>query len=79
MAISEKEKINTAIDLLVALTVEEIATEKKRESSQVLAEFLSSNTARMLYDENMKLWWNGSSAIAELYAEECSAKNQTLA
>ena len=28
---------------------------------------MESNTAKMLYDDSTKLWWDGPSAIAEEY------------
>jgi hypothetical protein len=31
----------------------------------MLLEFLKSNTAKMLYDDSTKLWWDGPSSIAE--------------
>ena len=49
----EREK--NAIDLAAALTVQEIAETEHRDSSDVLPEFLSSRTARMLYDPALKL------------------------
>lgn len=66
----EREK--NAIDLAAALTVQEIAETEHRDPSDVLPEFLSSRTARMLYDPALKLWWDGPSSIAERYYEEIS-------
>ncbi|MBQ6503626.1 MAG: hypothetical protein IJI57_06910 [Flexilinea sp.] len=65
-----EEKENNAIDLVIALTVEEIAGIEQRDQSDVLPEFLSSRTAQMLYDRSTKLWWDGPSSIAERYMIE---------
>ena len=70
MTISEKERNNNAIDLLIALTVEEIAKEDNRSTSEELAEFLTSKTAKEVYDDEAKLWWDGPSAIADMYRNE---------
>ncbi len=40
----------------------------------VLKDFLRSKTGRKLYDSSTKLWWNGSSYLAELYMEELARK-----
>ena len=69
-----KEKMNYTIDLLISMAVEEIAEENRKNSKDVLQDFLSSKTGKALYDESTKLWCNGPSYIAELYMEEISNK-----
>ena len=69
-----KEKMNYTIDLLISMAVEEIAEENRKNSKEVLQDFLSSKTGKALYDESTKLWCNGPSYIAELYMEEISNK-----
>ena len=66
------DKENAAIDQLIAMAVEEIADEEQRDPSDVLPEFLASRTAAMLYDRSTKLWWDGPTAVAELYKTEIS-------
>ena len=61
---------DNVIDLLITLVVEEIAEDENREPSEVLAEFISSKTAKKLYKENTKFWWDGSSYIAYEYQKE---------
>lgn len=61
---------NFAIDILIAMTVDELSTELKKDSNEMLAEFCSSKTAEALYDETTKLWWNGPSYIADMYMDE---------
>ncbi|MBQ7372674.1 MAG: hypothetical protein IJW67_12485 [Blautia sp.] len=65
-----KDRINTAIDMVISLVVNEISAEDHVDASIVMSEFLASQTARMLYDEKTKLWWDGPSDIVERYREE---------
>ena len=66
---------NSSIDLLIALVVEEIAKDENQDPSLVLPEFINSNIAKMLYKEETKLWWEGSSFIAQKYKEEKNQQN----
>ena len=68
-----KEQIDAAIDLLTTMVVEDIAREQHRDPSDVLPEFLLSHTGQMLSNEKNKLWWDGPSAIEEMYRKECSS------
>ncbi len=67
-----KEKMEFTIDLLITMTVEEIAEETGKDSKIVLTDFLCSKTGKALYDTSTKLWCNGPSYIAELYMQEIS-------
>ena len=42
-----------------------ICRQKERAQEELLLEFMKSNTAKMLYDDSTKLWWDDSSAVAE--------------
>ena len=70
--IISKEKMGFTIDLLITMTIEEIAEETGKDSKEVLADFLCSKTGKALYDKETRLWCNGPSYIAELYMEEIS-------
>ena len=65
-----KEKMDYTIDLLITMTVEEIAAETGRACREILPEFLQSKTGKALYDTSNRLWHNGPTYLAELYAEE---------
>lgn len=65
-----KEKMDYTIDLLITMTVDEIAETLGKEPQDVLIEFLESKTGKALYDVSTKLWWNGPSYIADMYLEE---------
>ena len=67
-----KEKMEFTIDLLITMTVEEIAEETGKDLKTVLPDFLCSKTGKALYDTSTKLWCNGPSYIAELYMQEIS-------
>ncbi len=72
MNITQEEKNQNAIDMVIALTVEELARDENCDSVRLMPKFLASKTAKMLYDESTKLWWNGPSDIAEMFrAEPC--------
>ena len=75
MNTENEEKIKNAIDMVIALTVEELAEDENCDPVKLMPEFLASKTAKMLYDESTKLWWNGPSYIAEMFrAEPCAER-----
>ena len=55
MTEQERDRNNNAIDLLIALTVEELAKISGRDPSQLMGDFLRSRTAAILCDEETKL------------------------
>lgn len=61
------EKTVFSMDLTALMTVEQLAKETNQSIEKVLLDFMESNTAKMLYDDSTKLWWDGPSAIAEEY------------
>lgn len=67
--VSEETKKN-AIDLMVAMVVDELAEEMRLNPTDLLSCFITSRTGRLLYDESSKLWWSGPSDIAEMYKAE---------
>ena len=71
-----KEKMDFTIDLLITMTVEEIAEETGKARKNVLIDFLSSKTGKALYDEETGLWRNGPSYLAELYREEAANRDR---
>lgn len=60
-----KEKTLFAMDMSAMLTVEELSKQFDKPFEEMLLEFMKSNTAKMLYDDSTKLWWDGPSSIAE--------------
>lgn len=69
-----KERMDYTIDLLITMTVEEIAENTGKPTNEVLVEFLRSKTGKALYDESTKLWCNGPSYIAEMYMDELACR-----
>lgn len=65
-----EETKNNAIDLMVAMVVDELAEEMHLNPTDLLSRFISSRTGRLLFDESSKLWWSGPSDIAEMYKAE---------
>ena len=70
---SQTDKNNNTIDIVAALTVNELAVQQNISPTDVLPVFMRSRTAGILYDESTKLWWDGPSVIAEMYREEMSS------
>ena len=64
------DKTLFAMDLTAMMAVEQLSAEKKQSQEKVLLDFMESNTAKMLYDDSTKLWWDGPSAIAEEYKKK---------
>ena len=69
-----KERANTTIDLLTAVIVDELARSMHADRDKALADFLMSDTGKLLYDESSKLWWRGPSDIASIYASEIAGR-----
>ncbi|MDD7299784.1 hypothetical protein SAMN05720469_103101 [Fibrobacter intestinalis] len=66
------DKTLFAMDLTALMAVEKIAKDSQRPEEDVLVEFMESNTAKMLYDDSNKLWWDGPDAAAEEFEREKS-------
>ena len=67
-----KELITNTMDLLAAMAAADIAASLRLSNTRALAGFLASQTARLLYEKESKLWWDGPAAIAEVYEKEIS-------
>ena len=64
------EKTLLAMDLTAMMAVEHLANETKQPEEKVLLDFMESTTAKMLYDDSTKLWWDGPAAAAEEFKSE---------
>ena len=67
--VTEEQK-KFAVDAMVTLVVEELVNDLMLDPTTVLKDFVASKTGALLYDESSKLWWNGSSYIADMYKKE---------
>lgn len=67
--ISDK-KIETAIDLCVLLAVDDIAKKEKKRVEDVMPEFVYSETGKLLYDAEVRLWWSSPMEISDMYMSE---------
>ena len=61
------DKTLFAMDLKAMMAVEQLSAETNQAQEKVLLDFMESNTAKMLYDDSTKLWWDGPSATADEY------------
>ena len=64
------DKTLFAMDLTAMMAVEQLSQENKQPPEELLLDFMESNTAKMLYDDSTKLWWDGPSAIAEEFKSQ---------
>lgn len=64
------DKTLFAMDLTAKMAIEELAQETKQNQENVLLEFMKSKTAKMLYDDSTKLWWDGPSSVAEEFKNQ---------
>jgi hypothetical protein len=73
MAIREQKIF--AMNIVAELLVEDIAEETGRPVEEVLLDFMQSEMAEKLYDDSLKLWWDGPDAFRERYKKEFAAIN----
>ncbi len=74
------EKENAAIDMNIQMAVDDLSEILHKPVEEVLPQFLQSRTCATLYNRASKLWWDGPSAIVDLYLEElASAQEKTAA
>ena len=72
------EKENAAIDMNISMVVDDLAEILHKSVEEVLPQFLQSRTCATLYDRESKLWWDGPSAIVELYLDEINESRESL-
>lgn len=73
--VSEETKKN-AIDLLITMVVDELSEEMNLNPAELLPQFVTSRTGKLLYEESSKLWWSGPSDIAEMFRTEMENKTE---
>lgn len=61
------DNIKAAMDLTAVMAAEEIATDHGWTQAQAIEALLSSSVGEQLYDDTLKLWWMGPSAVAEMF------------
>lgn len=62
--------INAAMNCNAAMVIDELAMRENISPEEAASRFLSSETARRLFDDSLKLWWDGPSTIVDDYLEE---------
>ena len=68
-------KYEYTMQLLAAMTSEEIAKRKNISKIEAFDIFMQSETAEMLFNDECVLWWNGPVYLAEMYEKEISSKS----
>jgi hypothetical protein len=68
-------KYEYTMQLLAAMTSEEIAKRKNISKIEAFDIFMQSETAEILFNDEFVLWWNGPVYLAEMYEKEISSKS----
>ena len=66
------EQKNFAIDGIITLVVDELASKTGKSPNDILNDFINSKTGSLFYDETSKLWANGPEYIISMYLDEHS-------
>ena len=64
-----------AMNIVAMIVAEDLAEEWGRPAEEILLDFMQSRTAISLYNDSLKLWWDGPSVVREWYKEELAAKH----
>lgn len=64
-----------SMDLVAMMAIDQIASRRGVSPTAVVTEFLSSRTAEQLYDDNLKLWWDGPDSIVASF--DCEKMDRT--
>ena len=63
-------KYEYTMELLAAMTASELAKRNNISKVQAFDKFIQSKTADMLFDDELKFWWNGPDYLADEYERE---------
>ena len=72
-----KEKTLFAMDLTILMAVEDLAQETGQSTEDLLLSLMASETGRCVYDDSLKLWWDGPDAVVERYKRELGKSSNT--
>lgn len=64
------ETVNAAMNYIAAMAIEEISSLQGIAPEVAATSFLASDTARRLFDDDLKLWWDGPSVVVDDYLQE---------
>lgn len=64
-----------AMNIVAMIVAEDLAEEWGKPAEEVLLDFMQSHTAISLYNDSLKLWWDGPSVVREWYKEELASKH----
>ncbi len=62
-----RERIETSMDLMAMMVIEELVQREGKDEDEMIVSFLQSQQGEMLYDDSTKTWWSGPSEISEQY------------
>lgn len=72
-----KAKTLFAMDLTILMAVEDLALETGQSTEELLLSIMASKTGSDVYNDSLKLWWDGPDAVAERYKRELEKSNRT--
>ncbi len=70
------ERIETSMDLIAMMVVEELKRREGKSEDELIVSFLRSRQGEMLYDDSMKIWHTGPSEISARYEAEREASQR---
>ncbi|MBR5867156.1 MAG: hypothetical protein IKZ04_04515 [Spirochaetaceae bacterium] len=68
-------KYEYTMELLAAMTASVIAKHHNISEIDAFDRFMQTETANMLFDDELTFWWNGPDYIANEYEQELASKN----
>lgn len=69
--------IGAAMNCVASVAIQEIAEEFGLGLDAAAGGFLASDTARRLFDDGTKLWWDGPSTVVDDYLREVAERSAT--
>jgi len=73
----KKAKAVYAMNIVAMMLAEDVAEEVGKPAEEVLLDFMQSRTAIDLYNDSLKLWWDGPTVVGEQYKRELSARRRS--
>ncbi|MBO7675552.1 MAG: hypothetical protein J6S63_11185 [Atopobiaceae bacterium] len=67
--------IGAAMNCVASLAIQEIAEECGLGLDVAAGRFLASDTARRLFDDDTKLWWDGPATVVDDYLQEVAERS----
>ena len=70
-------QVEAAMELTAVMAMSQVAEEEGRPPTDVLKEFLASDTADMLFSDDTKLWHDGPAYVAAEFLKERARRQKS--